>query len=60
MKIVLWIVVIIELALLACAGWGVHAGNTQVRDLCTILIACNSVLVILTAKRVRKKRACCS
>lgn len=52
--------VVIELALLACSGWSVHVGNTQVRDLCTILIACNSVLVILTAKKARKKRDCCS
>ncbi len=60
MKVLVIALIVVELALLACAGWGAHVGNGQVRDLCTIGVAINSVLVIVAAKRARKKRACCS
>ena len=60
MKVLLIALIVVEIALLACSGWSVHVGNTQLRDLCTILIACNAVLLILTAKKALKKRDCCS
>jgi hypothetical protein len=60
MKALLIALVVVELALLICSGWSVHVGNSQLRDLCTIGIACNSVLLIVAAKKARKKRDCCS
>ena len=60
MKALLIALIVLELALLAGSGWSVHVGNTQVRDLCTIGIACNAVLLIVTAKKARNKRDCCS
>jgi hypothetical protein len=60
MKTLLIALVVVEFSLLACSGWSVHVGNTQLRDLCTIGIACNAVVVIVAAKKARKKRDCCS
>ncbi len=59
MKVLFAVVMFLEVALVATAGWGAHTANQALRDYAVIGVALNSVLLIVAAKQMRKKRVCC-